>query len=77
MYVALQLLRRVTSSSIPQVAGWNLPITVTMPIPISILNILAHSLDESLHRAHAVLLLWATLDTSQRRNTVIYNDAYL
>ena len=73
----LQPLRRISSGSIPLITRWNLPITIAMPIPISILDILAHSLDKSLYRAHAILLLWATLDTSQRRNTVVNNNAYL
>ena len=73
----LQPLRRISSSSVPLITRWNLPIPIAVPIPISILDILAHGLDKGLHRAHTIFLFWATLDTGQRRNTVINNDAYL
>lgn len=50
---------------------------MTIPIPVRILDILAHSPNKRFNGAHAVSLLWAAFDARQRHDAVIDDDTYL
>ena len=50
---------------------------MAFPCPIRVLNYLFHGVHEGIDWTHAIRLLWASLDASQRRNTIVDDYADL
>jgi len=73
----LALPRWCTSYGLPIRAFWDCPISVALPCPIRVLNYLFHSVHEGIDGTHAIRLLRASLDASQRYNTIVDDYADL
>ena len=84
-FLGLTILQIISGHRSPPRSSWTLSISSQLAWGSGILrlaglsiliSILAHSLDKGFCRAHTMHLLWANLDTGQRRDTIV-NDAYL